>query len=209
MGSFEGKAAFKTVLWSDSAIAGEAVRLAIGLVMLGTGSSALLEDMVQHAHETQHEKIIRGLAIGMALIRFEKQEATDDLINILLDEVDPTLRYGGIMTIAMANCGTGSNKAIRQLLHVAVSAVNDDIGRVSLMSLRFILFRKPNAVPRIVELLSESYNPHVRYGTSLALGISYAGTGLDKAIDLLEPMIKNPTDLVGQGALISMAMIRV
>ncbi|PUU77052.1 armadillo-type protein [Tuber borchii] len=199
----------KEVLWSDSAIAGEAVGLAMGLVMLGTGSSASLEDMVQYAHDTQHEKIIRGLAIGMALIMFGKQEAADDLINTLLDDPDPTLRYGGIMTIAMAYCGTGSNKAIRQLLHVAVSDVNDDVRRVSVMSLGFILFRKPNAVPRMVELLSESYNPHVRYGASLALGISCAGTGLDEAIDLLEPMIKDPTDFVRQGALISMAMILV
>ncbi|KAI5851178.1 armadillo-type protein [Morchella snyderi] len=199
----------KLVLSNDSAIAGEAVGLAMGLVMLGTGNSTALEDMIQYSHETQHEKIIRGIAIGMALIMFGKQEAADDLINTLLDDPDATLRYGGIMTIALAYCGTGSNKAIRQLLHVAVSDVNDDVRRVSVMSLGFILFRKPSAVPRIVELLSESYNPHVRYGASLALGISCAGTGLDEAIDLLEPMIKDPTDFVRQGALISMAMILV
>ena len=182
----------------------------MGLVMLGTGSSASLEDMVQYdAHKIQHEKIICGLAIGMVLIMFGKQEAADDLIKTLLDDPDPTLRYGGIMTIAVAYCGTGSSKAIQQLLHVAVSDVNDDVRRVSVISLGFILFRKPNAVPRIGELLSESYNLHVRYGTSLALGISCARTGLNEAIDLLEPMIKNPTDFVRQGALISMAMILV
>ena len=61
----------------------------------------------------------------------------------------------------------------------------------------------------MVELLSESYNPHVRYGAAMALGISCAGTGLDEAIDLLEPMVKDPTDFVRQGALISLAMIMV
>jgi 26S proteasome regulatory subunit N2 len=61
----------------------------------------------------------------------------------------------------------------------------------------------------MVELLSESYNPHVRYGSAMALGISCAGTGLDEAIDLLEPMMKDPTDFVRQGALISLAMILV
>lgn len=208
-GNIEIYEELKSVLYSDSAIAGEAVGLAMGLVMLGTGNAAALEDMIQYAHDTQHEKIIRGIAIGMALIMFGRQEAADDLINALLDDPDATLRYGGIMTIALAYCGTGSNKAIRQLLHVAVSDVNDDVRRVSVMSLGFILFRKPSAVPRIVELLSESYNPHVRYGASLALGISCAGTGLDEAIDLLEPMIKDPTDFVRQGALISMAMILV
>ncbi|KAI5853970.1 armadillo-type protein [Tricharina praecox] len=199
----------KNILWSDSAVAGEAIGLAMGLIMLGTGNMGAIEDMMQYTRDTQHEKIIRGLSLGMALIMFGRQEAADELINTLLDGQDPILRYGGIMTIALAYCGTGSNKAIRKLLHVAVSDVNDDVRRVSVMSLGFILFRKPSAVPRMVELLSESYNPHVRYGASMALGIACAGTGLDEAIDLLEPMIKDPTDFVRQGALISMAMILV
>jgi 26S proteasome regulatory subunit N2 len=199
----------KTVLYSDSALNGEAVGLAMGLIMLGTGNIKALEDMIQYAHDTQHEKIVRGLALGMALIMFGRQEGADELIEGLLNDPDPTLRYGGIMTVALAYCGTGSNKAVRKLLHVAVSDVNDDVRRIAVMSLGFILFRKPGSVPRMVELLSESYNPHVRYGAAMALGISCAGTGLDEAIDLLEPMIKDPTDFVRQGALISLAMIMV
>ena len=113
------------------------------------------------------------------------------------------------MTVALAYCGTGSNKAVRRLLHVAVSDVNDDVRRVAVMSLGFVLFRKPGSVPRMVELLSESYNPHVRYGASMALGIACAGTGLEEAIDLLEPMMKDSTDFVRQGALISLSMIMV
>ncbi|CEI39638.1 unnamed protein product [Fusarium venenatum] len=199
----------REVLFQDSALNGEAVGLAMGLVMLGTGNARALEDMITYAHETTHEKILRGLSIGMALIMFGRQEGADVLIEGLLNDPDPTLRYGGIMTVALAYCGTGSNKAIRKLLHTAVSDVNDDVRRIAVMSLGFILFRKPGSVPRMVELLSESYNPHVRYGSAMALGISCAGTGLDEAIDLLEPMMKDPTDFVRQGALISLAMILV
>jgi len=199
----------KDVLYTDSALNGEAVGLAMGLIMLGTGNVKALEDMIIYAHETQHEKIVRGLAIGMALIMYGRQEGADELIEGLLNDPDPTLRYGGIMTVALAYCGTGSNKAVRKLLHVAVSDVNDDVRRIAVMSLGFILFRKPGSVPRMVELLSESYNPHVRYGAAMALGISCAGTGLDEAIDLLEPMMKDPTDFVRQGALIALAMIMV
>ncbi|KAI1050736.1 proteasome regulatory particle base subunit [Fusarium irregulare] len=199
----------REVLFQDSALNGEAVGLAMGLVMLGTGNAKALEDMLTYAHETTHEKILRGLSIGMALIMFGRQEGADGLIECLLNDPDPTLRYGGIMTVALAYCGTGSNKAIRKLLHTAVSDVNDDVRRIAVMSLGFILFRKPGSVPRMVELLSESYNPHVRYGSAMALGISCAGTGLDEAIDLLEPMMKDPTDFVRQGALISLAMILV
>jgi 26S proteasome regulatory subunit N2 len=208
-GSEEIYDGLKGVLYTDSALNGEAVGLAMGLIMLGTGNVKALEDMITYAHETQHEKIVRGLAIGMALIMYGRQEGADVLIKGLLNDPDPTLRYGGIMTVALAYCGTGSNKAVRQLLHVAVSDVNDDVRRIAVMSLGFILFRKPGSVPRMVELLSESYNPHVRYGAAMALGISCAGTGLDEAIDLLEPMIKDPTDFVRQGALISLAMIMV
>ncbi|KAK9464676.1 armadillo-type protein [Lipomyces arxii] len=199
----------KSVLFSDSAVAGEAAGLAMGLVMLGSASDKALETMLQYAHETQHEKIIRGLAVGIALLMYGKEEQADSLIDQLLDEQDPILRYGGIFTIALAYCGTGNNTAIKRLLHVAVSDVNDDVRRAAVMSLGFILFRNPTAVPRMVELLSESYNPHVRYGAALALGISCAGTGLPEAIDLLEPMLNDPTDFVRQGALISLAMIYI
>ena len=199
----------KNVLYTDSALNGEAVGIAMGLIMLGTSNTRALEDMIQYAHDTQHEKIVRGLALGMALITYSRQEAADELVSGLLEDPDPILRYGGIQTLALAYCGTGSNKAVRKLLHVAVSDVSDDVRRMAVMSLGFILFRKPSSVPRMVELLSESYNPHVRYGAAMALGISCAGTGLDEAIDLLEPMIQDPTDFVRQGALIALSMIMV
>jgi 26S proteasome regulatory subunit N2 len=63
--------------------------------------------------------------------------------------------------------------------------------------------------PRIVSLLSESYNPHVRYGAALAVGISCAGTGLNDAISLLEPLTSDVVDFVRQGALIAMAMVMI
>ncbi|CAI6096201.1 hypothetical protein V2G26_008019 [Clonostachys chloroleuca] len=199
----------RDILFQDSALNGEAVGLSMGLIMLGTGNVKAIEDMITYAHETTHEKIVRGVSIGMALIMYGRQEGADVLIEGLLNDPDPTLRYGGILTVALAYCGTGSNKAVRKLLHVAVSDVSDDVRRIAVMSLGFILFRKPGSVPRMVELLSESYNPHVRYGSAMALGIACAGTGLDEAIDLLEPMMKDPTDFVRQGALISLAMILV
>lgn len=80
-------------------------------------------------------------------------------------------------TIALAYAGTGTNQAIRKLLHVAVSDANDDVRRAAVTGLGFVLFRNYQQVPRVVQLLSESYNPHVRHGATLALGISCAGTG--------------------------------
>lgn len=61
-----------------------------------------------------------------------------------------------------------------------------------------------------MSLLAESYNPHVRYGAAMALGIACAGTGLREAIALLEPMVMfDPVNFVRQGALIASAMILI
>jgi 26S proteasome regulatory subunit N2 len=109
----------------------------------------------------------------------------------------------------MAYVGTSSNIALKQLLHVAVSDVNDDVRRQSVIALGFILCRNPKHVPRVVQLLSESYNPHVRYGACMALGIACAGTGNKEAMELLEPLTKDTTDFVRQAALIAAAMILV
>jgi len=199
----------RTVLFNDSAVAGEAAGYAMGLVMLGTASDKALDEMLQYAHETQHEKIIRGLALGLAFLMYGKEEEADSLIDTLVGDADAILRYGGMYTLALAYAGTGNNQAIRKVLHVAVSDVNDDVRRAAVTALGFLLFRNPTQVPRIVQLLSESYNPHVRYGSALALGISCAGTGLEDAIALLEPLTKDPVDFVRQGACMSLAMILI
>jgi 26S proteasome regulatory subunit N2 len=201
--------ALRNKLFGDSAVAGEACGISMGLIMLGSGNQEAIDEMLKYAKETLHEKIIRGLAIGMALLMYGKEDMADPLIQTLLVEQEPILRYGAAYTIALAYCGTGNNKAIKQLLHIASSDSNDDVRRVAVMSLGFVLFRNHAAVPRIVELLSESYNPHVRYGAAMALGISCAGTGLPEAVDLLEPILKDPNDFVRQAAFISLAMILI
>ncbi|WWC92551.1 uncharacterized protein L201_007510 [Kwoniella dendrophila CBS 6074] len=199
----------RTILFSDNATAGEAAGYAMGLVMLGTASEKALDEMLSYARETQHEKIIRSLAMGIAFVMYDQREKADGIIQILTEEKDAILRYGGMFTIALAYAGTGNNKAVKKLLHVAVSDVNDDVRRAAVTALGFVLFRNHTQVPRVVQLLAESYNPHVRHGATLALGISCAGTGLESAIELLEPMTKDPVDFVRQGAYLSLAMILI
>ncbi|KAI3839497.1 hypothetical protein MKX03_011809 [Papaver bracteatum] len=109
----------------------------------------------------------------------------------------------------MAYRGTANNKAIRQLLHFAISDVGDDVRRTAVLALGFVLSSEPEQTPRIVSLLSESYNPHVRYGAVMAVGISCAGTGLSEAISLLEPLTSDVVDFVRKGALIAMAMVMI
>uniref|UniRef100_A0A8C5GNQ0 26S proteasome non-ATPase regulatory subunit 1 n=1 Tax=Gouania willdenowi TaxID=441366 RepID=A0A8C5GNQ0_GOUWI len=199
----------KSNLYQDDAVTGEAAGLALGLVMLGSKSAQAIEDMVGYAQETQHEKILRGLAVGIALVMYGRMEEADALIESLCRDKDPILRRSGMYTVGMAYCGSGNNKAIRRLLHVAVSDVNDDVRRAAVESIGFILFRTPEQCPSVVSLLSESYNPHVRCGAAMALGICCAGTGNKEAINLLEPMTNDPVNYVRQGALIASALIMI
>lgn len=197
-------------LYQDDAVTGEAAGISMGMVMLGSKNGQAIEDMVSYAQETQHEKILRGLAVGIALTMYARLEEADGLVESLSSDKDPVLRRSGMYTLAMAYCGTGSNQAIRSLLHVAVSDVNDDVRRAAVTAIGFILFRTPEQCPSVVSLLAESYNPHVRYGAAMALGIACAGTGLREAIALLEPMVKfDPVNFVRQGALIASAMILI
>jgi len=199
----------KTVLYLDSAVAGEAAGIAMGLVQLGSASQKAISEMMAYAHETQHEKIIRGLAIGLAVTMYGREEEADTLIEQLLLDKDPILRYGAAYTIGLAYAGTSNNAAIKRLLHVAVSDVSDDVRRAAVTCLGFLLFRNPEQCPKVVSLLAESYNPHVRYGACLALGISCAGTALKDAIDILEPLTSDVVDFVRQGALIALSMILI
>jgi len=182
----------------------------MGLVMLGSASAKALKKLLAYAHDTQHEKIIHGLAIGIALVMCGREEEADTLIEQLVLDKDPLLRYGGMYTLALAYAATSNNHAIRKLLHVAVSDVSDDVRRAAVTALGFLLLNQPERCPKLVALLAESYNPHVRYGATLAVGISCAGTGLKEAVDLLEPLAaSDPVDFVRQGALIALAMVLI
>ncbi|KAF9361890.1 proteasome regulatory particle base subunit [Mortierella sp. AD094] len=104
---------------------------------------------------------------------YGKEDTADALIEKLSADKDTIMRCGGIYTIA--------------------EAYTPLPWRIVAPGVRW--------VSRIVQLLSESYSPHVRYGGSLALGISCAGTGSSDGIELLEPMTKGNVDSVRQGAL--------
>lgn len=76
----------KTVLYNDSAVSGEAAGYAMGLIMLGSGDERVAEEMLTYAQETLHEKIIRGLAVGLAFVYYGRQEEAEATISSLLAE---------------------------------------------------------------------------------------------------------------------------
>jgi len=214
----------KELLYTDSAVAGEAAGTAIGMVLVGSGAgnavasnavrradreelSEVLSELKNYARETQHEKIIRGIALGLALVQYGQEENADAVIEEMRADRDPILRYGAQYALALAYCGTGSNRAVRILLHTAVSDVSDDVRMAAVIALAFVLYETPERVPQLVKLLLESFNPHVRYASCVAVGIAMAGTGDSESVALLEPMLDDMADFVRQGALLGTAMI--
>ncbi|RHY32693.1 hypothetical protein DYB32_002344, partial [Aphanomyces invadans] len=198
----------KNIMFTDNAVAGEGAGYAIGLVHLGAGAdNETVKELLSYAHDTKHEKIIRGAVMGLALMAYGREEQADGLIEQLIRDKDPIIRYGGIYAIAMAYVGTANNTAVKRLLHIAVSDVSDDVRRAAVTCLGFVLFRTPAQVPKLVSLLAESFNPHVRYGACVAVGIACAGTFKNEAIQLLEPMLDDAVDYVRQGALFALAMV--
>jgi 26S proteasome regulatory subunit N2 len=138
---------------------------------------------------------------------YGKEEQADTLIEQMTRSKDSIVRYGAMYAIGAAYAGTSNNQAVQKLLHFAVSDVNDDVKRAALTNLGFLLLRKPQTVPESVKHLAESYNPHLRYGAAMAVGIGCAGTGLHEALKLLAPLTNDQIDFVRQGALIALAMV--
>ena len=87
--------------------------------------------------------------------------------------------------------------------------MNDDVRRAAVEALGFVLFRTPEECQSVVSRLAESYNPHVRYGAAMALGIACAGSGMKDALNLLEPLAHDSVAYVRQGALIASALILI
>lgn len=74
--------------------------------MLGSKSAQAIEDMVGYAQETQHEKILRGLAVGIALVMYGRMEEADALIESLCrDKVRPAgMSKGFILKLLSLVC---------------------------------------------------------------------------------------------------------
>ncbi|XP_953086.1 26S proteasome regulatory subunit, putative [Theileria annulata] len=189
----------KGVMFRNSAVPGQAAAIAIGLLMLGSGNENVVDELYTFSYETQHEKIIRACVIAIAMILYQREKHADVIISKLCRDNDSIIRYGGMFCYAMAYCGTGSSYAVKQLLYSAVSDVSDDVRRAAVISLGFVLCNTPNQVPKVLKLLSASYNPHVRYGVTIALGVSCAASGTSEATKILQTLSTDRSEFVRQG----------
>lgn len=108
--------------------------------MAGSANEEVIEDLVRFAHDTDHEKIIRSIGLSLSLVLFSAADKADTLIETLCVEKDAILRYSGCLVIGTAYIGTANNGAIRKLLHFAVDDVSDEVRRIAVISLAFVMF---------------------------------------------------------------------
>jgi 26S proteasome regulatory subunit N2 len=121
---------------------------------------------------------------------------------------DAIIRYGAMFTIGCAYAGTASSSAIKRLLKFSVSDTSDDVKRAALMCVGFVCLREPKMLPNMIKSFAISYNPHVKYGAAMALGIGCAGTGSQEALKILAPLTTvGQEDFVRQGALVALSMV--
>lgn len=58
-----------------------------------------------------------------------------------------------------------------------------------------------------MRLLCGSFNPHVRYGACVALGMAAAGSGEAEAVSVLKPLCSDPSDFVRQAAFMGVGLL--
>lgn len=199
-----------TCLSGTNAVGGEAAAVGIGMLMLGSGNATAIDALRNVAVEdNQKEKIIRGSMMAIALIQLGRENEGLPTATALLESSDPWIRLGGCFVLGMAYAGTQNNEAIQRLLMAAVHDTFDDVRRNAIIMIGFVSSMNPDMCLDMVKLLIESYNPHVRYGVALALGVAAAGTGNKKVIDALWEMKDDTVAFVRQGVYIALALVMV
>ena len=91
-------------------------------------------NLLRHRRRTLITATAMGLGIAMCM--YGREDESDALTTQLLHDKDPILRYSAMYTTAFAYACSGSNTALRRLLHVSVSDVSDDVRRAAVTASR-------------------------------------------------------------------------
>ncbi|GMR32150.1 hypothetical protein PMAYCL1PPCAC_02345, partial [Pristionchus mayeri] len=200
----------REILNMDDAVSGEAAGTAMGLTMVGSLNANAFEEMVQYITETSHDKIQRGLRTGIALLGYGRQEEAEQWVTRLLEAKScAVMRQAGVCLLAMAYAGTGNASVVKRLLAKVASDPNNDVKRMAVIAIGFLLSNDPEQCLAYTGMLLEHFNGHVRYGAAMALGIACAGSGYKEAISVLEPLLQAKDNFVRQGALIALSFIYI
>eukprot|EP00924_Labyrinthula_sp_SR-Ha-C_P002831 augustus_masked-scaffold_13-processed-gene-8.15-mRNA-1 protein AED:0.07 eAED:0.15 QI:0/-1/0/1/-1/1/1/0/1061 len=202
----------------DEAVVSEAAAYSLGLVCLGSGDSDILDQILFiYSSKSDHEKITRALGLSFALILLGHQESCESYLKILTEEKnsqkpDVWTRYAVTYMLGLAYIGTADADVLKRLFRYAVTDISDEVRRAAVTNIGFVCLNHPNKVGELVEQLSESFNPHIRYGSAMALAIAAASGGVSatsKISRILEKLREDKVDFVQQGATIAASFLYV
>ncbi|KAF1745517.1 hypothetical protein MXB_5100 [Myxobolus squamalis] len=168
-----------SILEVGDAVSGEAAAIGIGLVMLGSANIDAYSYLKNLMVTSKHEKIQRGIALALSM--------------------RPISRVAAVYVITMAYAGTNDSFAVKTLWRIAGSDANDDVKRASLIALGLVMFREPQQFLGIALLFVQTYNPFLRCGALLAIGINI--------VNLVKSLFIDTSLIVRQAAFIACAMI--
>ncbi|KAI5176315.1 26S proteasome regulatory subunit N2 [Nematocida sp. LUAm1] len=205
---------FKEVLYTDVVTISEAAAYSIGLVSAGSLDDSLIEELLNYARDTEHEKISRAVGVGISLLfidaasSFQESEYSERL-DALLSDSNPIIRYSGALSLGTAYVGTGDLKAVRKLLSLISTNASEDVKRISVFSIGLVLSNqsmnkmsgeKVYELCTVLEPLTQSYSEYVRAAAALTLGMFLVGTGCKKSLELIEVLMYDSTPYVRQHA---------
>ncbi|OAF68430.1 26S proteasome regulatory subunit RPN2 [Intoshia linei] len=199
----------KMYLYNDDAIGGEACAMAIGMINVGCGRNSNVREMISYASDTQHDKIIRGIALAIPFFMVDVGAECESDVEFLLTCPKPELRWSACLTLAAAYFGSESSEIANRLMDVAVTDVDDDVRRLATASIGFIYYGNLKFTTNLVSNLSDCYNSHVRAGVAMAIGISAAGVIAKEPLSIVERLSNDSAPYVRQSALIAMSMMMI
>ncbi|GIQ80179.1 hypothetical protein KIPB_000937, partial [Kipferlia bialata] len=190
--------------------------LGCGLLMLGSVSKAQteagqplqerLDMMLNQARDTEHERVARSCAVGLAFACYECRQDALPLIKTLENERRPQMREGAAWARALAFAGSGDLDQLRLLLRLGMNDSDDNVRRAAFIGVALLL-ADPEETVKALALSTRSYSPHIRSGAALGIGLACAGTGNRRALTLLRDLEGSLESYVVQSSLMAQALV--
>jgi hypothetical protein len=185
---------------------GELSALSFGLYIQSDSSKYVLKNLLKMINIVRNEKMIRFLFLSITLIYKNNKEIAEHLFEKLFVHQNPIIRSGAINIYTIAFTGTCNMKITEKILEFISKDLDDNVKKISIMSLGFLFLTKFSLLEKIIAPFIEHFNPFIRYGTCYAIGISSFGKNSFKAIEILEKLSYDKIDFVRQGAFISLGL---
>jgi 26S proteasome regulatory subunit N2 len=197
----------KTILYSEKALPGEAAGFAINLIKATHYSSDHVEEMVNLCQNNPHDKIARAAigSIGLTAINSNADIAAD--YAKMIGNKDPHIRLGAVGLLSLRYFGSAHTETVNELLRIIATDLSNDVRRLAVIGLGFVLTKKRSKAFLLLKMLSSSYNPYIRHAVALTLGILYVHSFDKKVTKLLQRLLDDKVDYVRQAASIGLGLV--